>query len=68
MALFLLYAPQVGGSAVEKQKFREKAEDEIGKVPNDDGLIIGDMNSNAGRDTGGKEDMLGLYGYFERNF
>ena len=65
---FSLYAPQVGRPAAEKQDFWEKAEDEIGRVPNNDGLIIGgDMNAHVGRDTGGYEDVLGLYGYGERN-
>ena len=66
--IFSLYAPQIGRPAAEKQEFWEKTEEEFGRVPVNDGLIVGgDFNAHVGRDISGYEDVLGLYGFGERN-
>ena len=66
--VFSLYAPQVGRSSEEKQCFWEKVEDEIGKVPPADGLLIGgDVNAHVGANISGYEEVLGRYGFGERN-
>ena len=66
--VFSLYAPQIGRPAAEKQEFWEQAEEELGRVPVNDGLIIGgDFNAHVGRDISGYEEVLGLYGFGERN-
>ena len=66
--VFSMYAPQVGRSTAEKQAFWESVEDEIGKVPSNDGLILaGDTNAHIGTDITGYEEVLGLYGFGDRN-
>ena len=66
--IFSLYAPQVGRPASEKLEFWEKVEEEVGRIPANDGLVIGgDVNAHVGTDTAGYEDVLGVYGFGERN-
>lgn len=66
--MFSLYAPQVGKPTSEKQTFWEKVEEEVDKVPPGGGLIFGgDVNPHAGMKIIGYEDVLGLYGYGDRN-
>ena len=65
---FSLYAPQVGRPASEKQEFWERVEEEIGRVPPNDGLVVGgDVNAHVGVDIAGYEEVLGVYGYGVRN-
>ena len=65
---YTLYAPQVRRPASEKQGFWERVEQEIGNVPSNNGLIIGgDTNAHVGMDIAGYEEVLGIYGYDERN-
>ena len=65
---FSLYAPQVGRPASEKQEFSERAEEEIGRVPSTDGLVIGgDVNAHVGTDIAGYEEVFSVHGYGVRN-
>ena len=62
------YAPQAGRSAQEKTAFWEMLEDEGAAVPEPEGLIIGgDMNAHIGRDREGFEEVMGCYGFGDRN-
>ena len=66
--IFSVYAPQVGRSAQEKQAFWDSLEDEVGRIPDGEGLLIGgDMNGHIGRDITGYDEEIGLYGYGDRN-
>ena len=66
--IFSVYAPQSGRTAQEKADFYEKLEDEIGRVPVTDHLIVGgDMNGHIGMDRAGYEEVLGRYGFGDRN-
>ena len=65
---FSLYAPQVGRPPIEKEEFWEMVEEEIGRLNPSDGLVIGgDVNAHVGTDIEGYEEVLGLYGFGERN-
>ena len=40
----------------------------MGRIPESDGLLIGgDVNGHIGRDITGYDDVIGLYGYGDRN-
>lgn len=57
--IFSVYAPQVGRTAQEKQEFWERLEDEVAKVPDTEGLIVGgDMNGHVGSTREGYEDII----------
>ena len=66
--IFSVYAPQVGRSVQEKQAFWDSLEDEVGRIPDSDGLLIGgDMNGHIGIDIAGYDEVIGLYGFGDRN-
>lgn len=66
--LFSVYAPQVGRSTAEKDDFREKLEDILAAISDDEGIIIGgDLNCHLGADNTGYEEVMGLYGFGVRN-
>ena len=66
--IFSIYAPQSGRSVQEKEQFWEKLEDQIGRVPQTEGIIIGgDVNAHVGRERNGFEEIMGRYGFGDRN-
>lgn len=66
--VFSVYAPQVGRPTNEKEEFWEFIEDEVARVPANEGLIIGgDVNAHVGSDCSGYEDVMGVFGYGQRN-
>ena len=66
--VFSIYAPQTGRPDQEKIDFWESFEDEVGRIPESEILLIGgDVNGHVGRDNGGYEDVMGKYGYGSRN-
>ena len=66
--IFSLYATQTGRPAAVKQEFKDRTEEELGRVPVNDGLIVGgDFNGHVGRDISRYKNVLGLYGFGERN-
>ncbi len=66
--LFSVYAPQSGRPLEEKEQFWGLLDDEIGKVPVRDMLMIGgDLNGHIGTDREGFEEVMGWHGYGERN-
>ena len=59
--IFSAYVPQAGLTAREKEEFWELMEEEVAKVPNSEGLIVGgDLNGHIGSDSVGFEDVFGL--------
>ena len=63
-----VYAPQVGRPNVEKDAFREKLEDILADVSDDESIIVGgDLNCHLGANSTGYEDVMGLYGYGIQN-
>ena len=66
--IFSVYAPQVGCSAHDKEQFWNKLEDEIGRVPQSEGIIIGgDEKAHVGVERNGFVDIMGIYGFGVRN-
>ena len=66
--VFSVYAPQVGRTTAEKDEFREKLEDTLASVNDNEGIIIGgDLNCHLGIDNTGYEEVMGLYGYGVQN-
>ena len=62
------YAPQGGRSEEEKAEFWGILDDSIGRIPEEDLLIIGgDLNGHVGKDNKGFEEVMGIYGFGERN-
>ena len=62
--IFSAYAPQVGLTTQEKEEFWELMEEEIAKVPNSEGVIIGgDLNGHIGSDREGYEEIRGLHSF-----
>ena len=60
-----VYAPQVGRPNVEKEAFREKLEDILANVSDDESIIVGgDLNCHVGSSNTGYEDVMGMYGYW----
>ena len=63
-----VYAPQVGRPNVEKEAFREKLEDILANVSDDESIIVGgDLNCHVGSSNTGYEDVMGMYGYGIQN-
>ena len=68
MEVVSVYAPQVGRTEKEKEEFWEVLDECIGKIPEEELLVIGgDLNGHVGRDRSGFEEVMGIYGYGERN-
>ena len=66
--VFSVYARQIGRPAQEKEDFWEKRKDEIVRIPQSEGLIVGgDINAHIGPDRDGFEEIMGCNGYRERN-
>ena len=66
--VFSIYAPQVGRPEQEKIEFWESFEDEIGRIPESEVLMIGgDVNGHVGRDNVGFEEVICRYGYGSKN-
>ena len=66
--VFSVYAPQAGRPTVEKDDFREKLEDILAAINDEEGVIIGgDLNCHLGTDNTGYEEVMGLYGYGVQN-
>ena len=66
--VFSVYAPQQGRPEEEKREFLEKLSDRINEVPEGDLLMVaGDMNSHIGMRQDGFEDVMGCFGFGERN-
>ena len=66
--IFSLYAPQAGRPQVEKEEFIESLEEEIARSSLTEGLIVaGDVNAHIGVDRNGYEEVMGPYGYGDRN-
>ena len=62
--IFSAYALQAGLTAQEKEDFWELLEEEVAKVPNLEGVIVGgDLNGHIGADRLGFEDVFGAYGF-----
>ena len=60
--VFSIYAPQVGRPDQEKIEFWESFEDEVGRVPELEILLIGkDVNGHVGRDNVGYEEVMGAH-------
>ena len=68
MHIFSAYAPQVGRTEEEKQEFWERLSDEVTEVPHSEGVLLGgDLNGHVGTDRSGFEDVMGGFGFGERN-
>ena len=66
--IFSLYAPQVGRPQAEKEEFIESLEEEIARSSLTEGLIVaGDVNAHIGVNRNGYEEVMGPYGYGDRN-
>lgn len=64
LELIQVYAPQVGCSEDEKEKFREELERWIGREGQ---IVMGDLNAQMGSDRMGLEDVLAPEGRGGRN-
>ena len=63
-----VYAPQVGRPITEKEDFRNRLEDIISSIDETDGIIVaGDLNCHIGSNNVGYENIMGLYGFGDRN-
>ena len=63
-----VYAPQVGRPIAEKEDFRNKLEDIITSIDENDGIIVaGDLNCHIGSNNAGYENIMGRYGFGDRN-
>ena len=63
-----LYAPQVGRTLQEKAEFWERVEDELGRIPDSEIILVGgDVNGHIGDENMGYEEVMGMHGYGERN-
>ena len=66
--IFSLYAPQAGRPQQEKEQFWELVEEEVAGVPLTEGLIMaGDVNAHIGSVRDGFEDVMGPFGFGDRN-
>ena len=66
--IFSVYAPQAGRPTVEKDAFREKLEDILASINDNEGVLVsGDLNCHLGPNNTGYEEVMGLYGYGVQN-
>ena len=66
--VFSIYAPQVGRPDQEKTEFWESFEDEIGRIPQVEILMVGgDVNGYIGRENVDYEEVMVNCGYGTRN-
>mgnify|MGYP001953907538 CR=1 FL=1 len=66
--VFSIHAPQIGQLAQEKEAFWDSLEEEVAKVPQVEGLLIGgDLNGHIGSERGSFADNMGPYGYGNSN-
>ena len=66
--VFSAYAPQAGRTAQEKDEFWELLEEEVARVPNAEGLIVGgDLNGHVGTNRDSFSDIMGPYGFGTSN-
>jgi hypothetical protein len=62
------YAPQGGRPEEEKVEFWGILDDSIGRIPEEDLLILGgDLNGHVGKDRKGFEEIMGVNGFGVRN-
>ena len=68
MEVVSVYTPQVGRPEKEKEKFWQMLDECIGKVSEEELLVIGgDLNGHVGKERNGFEEVMGIYGYGMRN-
>jgi hypothetical protein len=66
--IFSVYAPQVGRAEEEKEAFWRVLDDEAAAVAASEVLLVaGDLNGHIGDDCEGFEEIMGIYGFGERN-